>query len=328
MPSYPELGRHTPPPPPYSLSRCNSSSNTPASEVFQRSDAPSAPPSFDKGPEIKHTIPPIHGSVQTEKLGGLTTPYYGYTNQLPVVPLKDYPTPALNQGKAYADYPLDEYARSIRYGKPVEPKLIHGSRGNTLRLFDKVPLESGSQSVPHQTFTYNQGGELGPNCDTLAPQSQRTVSLRHNVTPYATQFPSHTLLTVDPHSQHMLRRHSSTNTPNTVPPDTPLLPSSLSSGYTLANIPSKDRHSVPSARLAVPFTDRASQDHEIWPQGSHFSNRRPSATIRFDPYRRRQSRAGGKPPTTRYKSGTDEERGGEPQMDSDDDMVEGGEEEI
>lgn len=103
-------------------------------------------------------------------------------------------TPGLGPG--FGDYPRNQYCESIRFGIPVEPKVIPGDRAHPLRPFEKLPLESRSQSMPRQSLMYNY---------SLAPT---TASLNASC---VTQPPSHTSASVDQHLLPVFRRHSSTN---------------------------------------------------------------------------------------------------------------------
>lgn len=366
MPFYQELGRHTPPLPPYFQGQRNSSSAVSAYDASQRSDPPPPPPYLNSTSKTESTIPPIHELESTVASGNSNLCQNGNDTTLPLVSyqVSGAQTPGLGQG--FGDCPRNQYCESIRFGIPVEPEVIPGIRAHPLRPFE---LESSSQSVPHQSFVYNHS--LAPNVASLNASS-------------VTQPPFHASITIDQQSLLMFRRHSSTNNlshskmtthdapasleafPLTPPlfalpsqqggerrATLPLLPTSqeldkvrkvadakclpepkaISSrheypndsygGYTRATTLPNEHHPASPARLTTPSRDCASQGSEKRRLGPQVSHRRPSASVRFDPYKRRQSKV---PDETEKKHGnvSDGNNGrSQQQVDSDVEMEEG-----
>lgn len=369
MPFYQDLGRHTPPPPPYSQDQGNSNSIILAYDASQQSDPPPPPPYLSSTSKTESPIPSFHELEQTMPPTESNLCHNGNDKPLPLVSyqVSGAQTPGLGQG--FGDYPRRQYCESIRFGIPVEPEVIPGIRAHPLRPFDKLPLESSSQSVPHQTIVYNHS--LAPNMASLNAS-------------FVTQPPSHASAKRDQQSLPMFRRHSSTNSlslTNTTTYDAPAslysfgltpplfaLPSQLGGErrvtlpvvstsqelntagrvadvktlpepkaicsrhenpndsygiYTRATTLPDERHRASPARLVAPSRDCASQGSEKRRLGPQVSHRRPSASVRFDPYKRRQSKV---PEETEKKPEgvSDGEHGrSQQQVDSDVEMEEG-----
>ena len=382
MPFYQELGRHTPPPPPYSLGQRNSDSTKPANEASQGSDPPPPPPYLNSAPKTECTIPSIYELEHTVAWDESKSSHNGNAILLPPMPFQVSAAQNSNPGQGLEDYPRNQYCESIRFGIPVEPEIVPGYQGHPFRPLAELPLESGSPSAPQQNFVYNQGTGLRPDHDTLNFQSLSTVSSGQNIAPCAPCAPPHTLAAVNQQPLPTFRRHSSTNITslaNTMtldalasfgPSRTTHSPSPLpsrqaterratltpvptsqqsktvgnvsdiqsllgvksdSSGYrnpsnwcgedTRAMTQPKGHDHASPARLAGPSKHGTSQERVRDRHVSHSSHRRPSASVRFDPYKRRQSKVAGQ---TEQGPGSvvDKERAKSIQLDSDVEMDE------
>lgn len=196
MPFYQELGRHTPPPPPYSQDQRKSSSTVSAYNTSQRSDPPPPPPYLNSTSITEPTIPAVHELGQTITPADSNLCQDSNDTQLPIMSYQVSGAQTRGLGQGFGDYPRNQYCESIRFGIPVEPEVIPGVRAHPLRPFDKLPLESRSQSLPHQSFVYNY------------PLAPRTASVDASC---LTQSPSQTLATLNPQLLPLFRRHSSTN---------------------------------------------------------------------------------------------------------------------
>lgn len=383
MPFYLELGRHTPPPPPYSLGQRNRDSTKSANEASQRSDPPPPPPYLNSAPETECTIPSIYELEQTMAWDESKSSHNGNAFSLPPMPFQVSAAQTSNPGQGLEDYPRNQYCESIRFGIPVEPEIVPGFQGHPFRPLAELPLESGSPSAPQQNLVYNQGTALRPNHDTLNFQSLSTVSSGQNFASCNPQAPPPTLGAVHQQPLPTFRRHSSTNITslaNTMtldalasfgPSRTMYSPSPLPSQQaterraTLTPLPTSQQskivgkvsniqtlldvnsdcsgHRKPShwcgndtramtqakgqdyaspARLAGPSKHGTSHEGVKGRDVSRSSHRRPSASVRFDPYKRRQPKLAEQ---TEQGSGgmVDLERAKSIQVDSDVEMDEG-----
>ena len=354
MPFYQELGRHTPPPPPYSLGQRDSTNTKSTCEAMKRSDPPPPPPSLSSTPKADRKIPPINELGRTRASDDSYLLRNGNAIPLPPVPFQRPAEQTLNAEQHSQDYAMIQYYESIRYGVPVEPKLAPGFRGGPLRPSNILALDSGSHSAPQQNF--NQGTGLRSDHETYASQSPRTLSLGHNLNSCATQPLPHALVIVNQQPLPTFRRHSSTNitsltnattldapahsqasrtlyrpfpvplqqatekraTPTMVPTlqvfdaaEATLGVGSLldpdkygnsHGGLSTGSVQSPRSAAVPRGQaFASPaqsyYEPRPIQDHPTSQgrdRGQHVpysSHRRPSASLRFEPYKRRQSQA-------------------------------------
>ena len=314
MPFYPELGRHTPPPPPYSSGQRNCSNVITTSEALQRSDPPPPPP-----PSLYNTPPKecrVPSTCELEQTVTLVDPYLGHNSiAIPAPPVLFQVAAAQppNPGQPLEYHARNQYCESILFGIPVEPNLVPGSRGHPLRPFDGLSLESRSESIPYQNLVHDQGADPRPEYHTSA-QPLCTSTLEQNVTYYATQNPPHSLAVDDPQPLPAYRRYPSTTIPSlaypngfhppasvepsgamysqsTLPPQQTIgRPPTLTAVSTATMLP-RGPHHAPSARPPDPSNDRTLQGHEKWRRVSQFNHRRPSVSVRFEPYKRRQSSA-------------------------------------
>ena len=318
MPLYSELGRHTPPPPPYSLSQRKSNNTITTSEAPPQLDLPPPPPPLLRCTrEEECTVPSTYELKQTVVLGG---PFPRHnTVAIPAAPMSFQvaAVETLESGKCFGNYPRNSYCESIRFGIPVEPELIPGSHEHPLRPFDGLPLASRSQSLPHQSNRYDQRAGIRSRHDIPASKPPQTTSLGHSITAYPTQLPPKILAADNQQPLPSLRRHSSTNIPSLASPTRLNSSSSFGLSETMhpwSTLPSPHNterrttlttsttttqpkahhhlhHHCPSpARLVLPSNDRTSQAYEKWRHVPQTSNRRPSASMRFEPYKRRQPR--------------------------------------
>ncbi len=208
MPFYEELGRRTPPPPPYSLGKRDSDTPKSASEPSQRLDPPPPPPYListqRKDPVIASLDDPL---AQIMASHDSDLPSYGNTASLPPIRSQCPTTQTLGTGNDFAERRRCE---CILSGMPVEPELILGFHGRPFRPLENVPLETGTHSMP-PNFVFNESIKSGPDRDVLTSQSPSTVpsmvplSLNSS---FPTQPPPHTLVTMAQEPLHTLRRES------------------------------------------------------------------------------------------------------------------------
>ena len=312
MPSYPELGRHTPPPPPYSSGQRNSNNAISAFETSQRSDPPPPPPPSLYSTQGKECRVP--STCELEQTVTWVGPYLHHSSvAIPAPPVLSQVATAqpLNSGQPIEYHTRDRYRESILFGIPVEPNLVLGSHGHPLRPFDGLSLESRSESVPHQSLVYDHGAGPRPEHDAFTSQSPRTISSSQSFTSNTTQSPPYGVAVDDPQPLPTFRRYSSTTIPALAYPnglDAPALVNPSGTTYPPSTLPPQqtmDRHptltavstatAIPRgphhaspARLTGPSNDRTSQGHEKWRRVSQSNRRRPSVSVRFEPYKRRQ----------------------------------------
>ena len=310
MPSYPELGRHTPPPPPYSSNQRNCGNDTTTLEASQRSDPPPPPPPTSyRTPEKQFSVP---STCEFEKTVASSHSYLGHNDvalPTPTVLFQDAATQSLNAGQPIEDHGRNQYRDSIRFGLPVEPKLASGSHGHPLRHFDGSLLECGSEPLPHHGTVYAHDLGTRPEYDAFTSQSTRTVSSIQGLPFDATQTPLYGVAVDDWQPMPICRRYSSTivppvaysNGPNAATPVGPLgtvyPPSTRLSQWAVAGPPTLTttstatiapslHHSAPPAQLTK---HHMSQGHDQWRRFSRFNQRRSSVSVRYEPYKRRQS---------------------------------------
>ena len=313
MPFYPELGRHTPPPPPYSSGQRNCNNALSAPETSQRSDPPPPPPPSLYSTQGKECRVP--STCELEQTVTWVGPYLHPSSvAIPAPPVLSQVATAqpLNTGQPIEYHARDRYRESILFGIPVEPNLVPGSHGHPLRPFDGLSLESRSEPVPHQSLVYDQGAGPRPEYDAFTSQSPRTISSSQSFTSNATQSPPYDVAVDDQQPLPTFRRYSSITIPALAYPnglDAPALvnpsgttypPSTLPSQQTMDRRPMltavstatalpKGSHQAPPARLTGPSNDRTFQGHEKSRRVSQPSHRRPSGSVRYEPYKRRQS---------------------------------------
>ena len=310
MPSYPELGRHTPPPPPYSSSQRNCSNAVTTWEASQSNPPPPPPPSLHSTQGKEFSLP---SPRELEQAVASDDPYLRHSSN--AVPAQAVPF-QLAAAQPIEYQTRNQYREFIRFGIPVEPKLGHGPHGHSLPPFDSLSIGSRSEPVPHQSLVHDQGAERRPDYYTSATQTLNTPSLGPNVTSYATQYTPHALAVDDRQPLPPFRGYSSTTIPslaypngldfpapvnssgNMYPPST--LPSqqtidrrsTLTAVSTTTTTPKAHPHAAPTQPTTSP-NERTSQGPEHWRRVSQSNRRRPSVSVRFEPYRRRQSSIGG-----------------------------------
>ena len=315
MPFYPELGRHTPPPPPYSSGQRNCSKAITTFEASQRSDPPPPPPPTLYSTQGKECRVP--STREREQTVTSSDPYLRHSSvAIPAPPALPQFAAAqsLNPGQPNEYHTRNQNRESIRFGMPVEPNLAPGSHGHPLRSFAGLPLESTSEPVPHQSLVYDQGAEFRPDYYSSATQSLNTSFLSQNVTPYANQTAAYGLAADDRQPLPTFRGYSSTTIPSLAYPnglDVPIPVDPPGAMYLLSTLPSQQavarrptltavttanalpqgRHLASPSRPYGPNNDLTSRGSEKWRRVSQSNHRRPSVSVRFEPYKRRQSSA-------------------------------------
>lgn len=304
MPSYPELGRHTPPPPPYSLEQRNCSNTIATFEALRSSDPPPPPPPLLNSTQGKEFRMPSPSELEQEVPS--SDPYLRHNRlSTPAPPVHSQVSAAQrpNPGQPVEYHARNQYCEFIRFGIPVEPKLVPGSRGHPMRPFDGLSLERSSEPVPHQRL---------PGCYASPIQSVSTSSLGKNLTSDATQTPFYGPAVDDDQLLPSYSRHSSINTPSIANPNgldalalvsqsetihrssslpsqkTPGRRPTLTTASTTTSTP-KGRHQASPARPTGLSNDHPPQGSEKWRRVSQSSHRKASVSVRFDPYKRRQS---------------------------------------
>ena len=314
MPSYPELGRHTPPPPPYSSAQRNCSNAVATCETSQRSDPPPPPPpSFNSTPRKECKIPSHWTLEQTGKLDNPSLCDSSVNKLAPAWSFQFAPAQPSNSGQAIVYHARNHYREPIRFGMPVEPNLVLDSHGRPIRPLGGSLFEERSEPVFHRSVRHDQGVEYRPDYHTTATQSPNPSSLSQIVTSSATQHPPYALSIEDQQALPISRNNPRTTIPSlayatgldapasvdpsrtTYPPST--LPSpqavtrrpNLSAVSTATTTPMAHRHLASPIRSTGPSNDATSQGHEQWRRASQPNHRRTSVSVRFEPYKRRQS---------------------------------------
>ena len=317
MPFYPELGRHTPPPPPYSSGQRNCSNAITTFEASQRSGPPPPPPPTLYSTQGKGCRVP--STWEREQTVTSSDAYLRHSSVAipapPVLPQSAAAQP-LNPGQPNGYYTRNQHRDSIRFGMPVEPSLVSGSHGNPLRSFDRLPLESRGEPVPHQSLVYDQSAEFRPDYYSSATQSLNTSFLGQNVTSHANQTATYGLAVDDRQPLPTFMGYSSTTIPSLAYPnglDVPIPVDPSGAMYLLSTLPSQQavarrptltavtsanalpqgHHHASPSRPTGPSNDLTSQGPEKWRRVSQSNPRRPSASVRFEPYKRRQSSIAG-----------------------------------
>ena len=349
MPSYPELGRHTPPPPPYSSGQRNRSNTIARLESSRRSDPPPPPPPSLNSTQRKECMVPSTSELeQTAASGDPYSRRNSITTSAPPVNPQFPALQPLNPGQPVEYQARNQYCEFIRFGIPVEPQLVPGSRGHPLGPFDRLSMESKSEPVPHQSLVHDQSAERRrrPDINASATQSLGTSSLEQNVTSYATQTLPYGAAIDDRQPPPPFRNYPCTIIPSlgypngldapipveswgTVYPPTPL-PSqqtierraTLAAASTATAQP-KSRHHASPARPTGRSNNPTMQGHDKWRRVSQANHRRPSVGVRFEPYKRRQSGAAGESTAgSRLGGEADKEPVKETRADSDVEMEE------
>lgn len=203
----PELGRHTPPPPPYSLSKRDTARIRLANETSQRPPPPPPPPYLSSAPRSDCKIPSID-EVWRQAVASDGSYLFRNSNYtpLPPVPSQRFSTPIFDSQQGFGDSPgSGKYNWSCRGmpAHPVEPKWtpagILGYSGPPLGGAT-VPLpnnhlESLRRSMP-QSFVFTSGTRIGPDHEELTTQSPSATYLGPNAAPCVNQPPGYALATV------------------------------------------------------------------------------------------------------------------------------------
>ncbi|CAF9928878.1 MAG: hypothetical protein ALECFALPRED_004160 [Alectoria fallacina] len=200
-----ELGRHTPPPPPYSLSTRDTARIRLASETSQRPPPPPPPPYLRSAPRSDCKIPSIH-EVWRQAVASDGSYLFRNGNGIPLppVPSQHFPPPIFDSQQGFVDY----RGSSGMPAHPVEPKWtpvgILGYSGPPLGgatvPLPKTPLESLRRSMP-QGFAFTAGTRIGPDHEGSTTQSPSALSLSPNAAPRASQPPGYTITTINKPNQ-------------------------------------------------------------------------------------------------------------------------------
>ena len=313
MPFYPELGRHTPPPPPYSSSQRNGSNVITTLEASQRLNPPPPPPPTLYSRQNKEFRVP--SPCELEPTVAPRVPYVSNSSvamPAPPVLFQGAATQPLNPGQT-VDYPAgNQYRESIRFGIPVEPNPVSGSRGHPLRHFHGSSSEGRSDPLSHRSIVHDHGIVMKSEYDAFTSQSARTVSSSQGESSDAIKTSPYGLTVDDRQPLPILRRYSTTTVPALSYPNRLdavdavdiYPPSAVASRQTVARRPtltavstatttSSYHHDASPVEHYGTSKDHTAQGHEEWRRVSRYNARRPSASIRYEPYKRRQSTIAG-----------------------------------
>ena len=221
-----ELGRHTHPPPPYSLSKRGTPKIEPAKDASQRPNPPPPPPYLTNTPKSDCSLPPIDG-LRRQTVAS-DDPYLSHLgNAISLPPVSSQRSAAHNVGpqNGFPDCPGNwNYTRNCPEtpAHPVEPKWtpvgILGYPG-PLSMGATAPLpkflrERIDHSTP-QSFVCNAGTRIRADDNDCASQSSNIAVLGPYAASCATRPPIHTLKvlpTMILKSQRNFRRPSSKET--------------------------------------------------------------------------------------------------------------------
>lgn len=222
MLSYNELGRHTPPPPPYSLTKRDTIKPIFANEASKRSAPPPPPPYLSSTPRSNCTIPSIdYIQRQTAASDDIYLFRNGNAILLPPVPPQGFAAQDVGLQQSFEDYSGDCENDSGLPGvpaHPVEPRWapvgILGYPGPPLggitAPWPNSPLDRLSHPAP-QSLGINAGSRIRSDHEKSIVQSPSTVPVAHSVASCATQ-PNTTLAKATPMDQkplHTFRKHAS-----------------------------------------------------------------------------------------------------------------------
>ena len=313
MPSYPELGRHTPPPPPYSSAQRNVSNTIATVEASLRSDPPPPPPpSLHSTRGTERSVPSDWMLEQTVAVEDNCLRHSSVNKPAPPVSFQLTSTQIPNSGQPIVYHARNHYREPISFAMPVEPNLVLDSHGRPIRSFEGLSSETRNDPAPHQRFVHDQGAERRSDHYPLATQSLNPSSLDRTVTSYATQPPPYALFVDDQQPRPISRSYPRTTIPSlayatgldapasmdpsrtTYPPSTLPSPQAVtrrppSSTVSTATTTPMGHHYAPAPRPVGPPSDRTSQGQEQWRRASQSNHRRSSVSVRFEPYKRRQS---------------------------------------
>ena len=222
MPLFNELGRHTPPPPPYSLNKHNTGKSQSANEASQRPAPPPPPPYLTSTQRPNCKIPSID-SIWRQAVGSDDSYSCHDKNAifLPSTPRHRSAAQNPNPQQRFEDYPENwKYSWSCpgEPAHPVEPKWTPGGilgypgppLGEVTVPYPKFSVERLAHSMPHR-FEFSAGTRARPHHERLTSQLSRVVPSGNSFTPCATQPPIHTITAVtrmDQKPPHTSRKRS------------------------------------------------------------------------------------------------------------------------
>ncbi|KAL9064900.1 MAG: hypothetical protein Q9161_008574 [Pseudevernia consocians] len=364
---YNELGRHTPPPPPYSLSKRDATKIELTNEDSQRSAPPPPPPYLSSTPRHDCTIPSIDDLRR--QIEAWDDSYLSRDcNAILLSPVH----PQCSAGPGFdSQQSLEGPSGNLKSNwsfprvpaHPVEPRWTPGG----ILGYPGPPLVGATAPLPgfpqerlgssrHRNPVFTAGTRIGPTHGKLVSQPPSTVSLGLNVAPCAAEPPIHTMTMMDQKPLHTFKSQAGKEIASLVnnvknsdatglfEPCEPMCPSSVLPSQqairrraTLSTVPtSQDLDAVKnpsdgkslldanedsssngdpsdgddeSTHVATVSKDNnfafpARSGHEAEPSKDfttsqrrdrgrpvpHFSHRRQSASARFMPYNRRQSK--------------------------------------
>ncbi len=222
MPLFNELGRHTPPPPPYSLNKRDTGKSQSANEVSQRPAPPPPPPYLTSTQKPDCKIPSID-SIWRQALASDDS--YSCRNKsalfLSSAPRHRSAVQDPNPQQRLEDYPETwkySWSRPGEPAHPVEPRWTPGGvlgypgppLGGATVLCPRFSVERLAHPIPHRV-AFSAGTRARPHHDRLTSQLSRVVPSGNSVTSYATQPPIHTTTAVtrmDQKPPHTFRKQS------------------------------------------------------------------------------------------------------------------------
>lgn len=213
---YNELGRHTPPPPPYSLSKRDTTKIELANEVSQRSAPPPPPPYLSSTPKHDCTIPSID-DLRRQIEASDDSYLWRNCNAILLSPVP----PQCSAAQGFnSQQSFEGSSGSLKSNwsfprvpaHPVEPKWTPGGilgypgppLGGATAPLPRFPLERLGSSRP-QNPVFTAGTRIGPTHGRLVPQPPSTVSLGHNGAPCTAQPPVHTMAMMDQKPLHTFK---------------------------------------------------------------------------------------------------------------------------
>ena len=193
---YNELGRHTPPPPPYSLTKRDTTKTMFVDEAPERSAPPPPPPYLNSTLRSNCTIPSIdYIQRQTAASDDKYLLRNGITISLPPVHPQGFAAQDVGLQQSFEDYSESCKNDSGIPGvpaHPIEPKWtpvgILGHPGPP--AWPIFPLDRSSHAAP-PSFGMYAGVRIRPDHEKSIVQLPSTVSVAHSVTSCAIQPPDH-----------------------------------------------------------------------------------------------------------------------------------------
>ena len=215
---YNELGRHTPPPPPYSLNKRDTTKAKLAEEVSQGPAPPPPPPYLNRTSISDCTIPPIEDIWRQAVIPDDSQLRSSGNNiLLPPVPPQRCTAQVFNSQQRFGDLDGNRNPRPSSLGvpaHPVEPKwapvgsisYLGPPMGGAATRVAKFPPEKLGQSTT-QSCVFDAGTRIRPEHVKSSFQSPSTVSLGQIIA----SSPTHALATVTRMDQvppHLFRKQS------------------------------------------------------------------------------------------------------------------------